>query len=59
MRRDGKKVKCTDAEYAVVPHIMVQRNDALNFIEVDIPLEPMQEYLNSKRKEGIHLSTLR
>lgn len=58
MRRDGKKVKCTDAEYAVVPHIMVQRNDALNFIEVDIPLEPMQEYLNSKRKEGIHLSHL-
>lgn len=58
MRRDGKKVKCTDAEYAVVPHIMVERNDALNFIEVDIPLKPMQEYLNSKRKEGIHLSHL-
>lgn len=58
MRRDGKRVKCTNVEYAVVPHVMVQRNDALNFIEIDIPLQPMQDYLNSKRKDGIKLSHL-
>lgn len=58
MRADGKIVKSDDAEYAVVPHIMVERNDALNFIEIDIPAEPVQKYLNEKRKEGIVLSHL-
>ena len=58
MRRDGKKVKVESAEYAVVPHIMPQRNDALNMIELDIPLKPIQDYLNAKRKEGINLSHL-
>lgn len=58
MRRDGKKIKCTDVEYAIVPHIMSERNDALNMIELDIPLQPMQDYLNEKRKEGVKLSHL-
>ena len=58
MRPDGKKVKSDDAEYAVVPHIMVDRNDSLNFIEIDVPLAPIQKYLNEKRKEGISLSHL-
>lgn len=56
MRADGKKVKKMTGEYAIVPHIMVERNDALNFIEIDVPLEPMQKYLNEKRKEGIPMS---
>lgn len=58
MRPDGKRVKSDDAEYAVVPHIMVNRNDSLNFIEITVPLAPMQKYLNEKRKEGIVLSHL-
>ncbi len=58
MRRDGKKIKVDNVEYAITPHIMPQRNDALNFIEVDIPTEPMQAYLNAKRKEGIKISHL-
>ena len=58
MRRDGKRVKVESAEYAIVPHIMPQRNDALNMIEIDIPLKPIQDYLNSKRKQGINLSHL-
>lgn len=58
MRRDGKRVKVESAEYAVVPHIMPQRNDALNMIELDIPLKPIQDYLNKKRKEGVNLSHL-
>ena len=37
---------------------MPQRNDSLNFIEVDIPLQPMQDYLNAKRKEGKRISHL-
>ena len=58
MRRDGKKVKVESVEYALTPHVMPQRNDALNFIEVDIPLQPMQDYLNAKRKEGKRISHL-
>ncbi len=58
MRRDGKKIKVESVEYAITPHIMPKRNDALNFIEVDIPAEPIQNYLNAKRKEGIKLSHL-
>lgn len=58
MRRDGKKVKVTSGEYAVVPHIMPDRNDAMNMITIDIPTEPIQNYLNAKRKEGIRLSHL-
>lgn len=58
MRRDGKKIKVESVEYAITPHIMSERNDALNLIEVDIPAEPIQNYLNAKRKEGIKLSHL-
>lgn len=58
MRRDGKKVKVTSGEYAVISHIMPQRNDAMNMITLDIPCEPIQNYLNAKRKEGVRLSHL-
>lgn len=58
MRADGKKIKVTDPEYAIVPHIMVQRNDALNMIELDIPAEPLQDYINNARKQGHRISHL-
>lgn len=58
MRKDGVRVKSSDPEYAVVPHIMRERNDALNMIELDIPLNPIHDYLNAKRREGIKLSHL-
>lgn len=58
MRKDGVRVKKVHPEYAVAPHIMSERNDALNMIEVDIPEKPIREYLNKKRKEGVKLSHL-
>lgn len=58
MRKDGVRVKCTDVEYAVVPHIMNQRCDALNAVELDIPEAPIRAYLNEKRKEGVRISHL-
>ncbi len=58
MRRDGKKVKVESVEYALTPHIMPKRNDSLNFIEVDIPYKPIQDFLNAKRKEGKRYSHL-
>ncbi len=58
MRRDGKRVKNIHAEYVVAAHIMAERNDALNMIELDIPEKPIKDYLNAKRKEGKALSHL-
>ncbi len=55
-RADGKKVKKADPMYTVVPYIMTKRNDALNMVTVDVPLEPIQSYINAKRKEGVRIT---
>ena len=44
--------------YQVAAHIMADRNDATNMIRVDIPADPIQQFLNKKRKEGKHYSHL-
>ncbi len=56
MRADGKRVKNADPMYTVAPFIMDKRYDAMNMIELDIPVEPMQNYINEKRKEGKNIS---
>ena len=56
MRADGKRVRNADPMYTVVPFIMDKRYDSMNMIELDIPLEPIQKYINDKRKEGINIS---
>lgn len=58
MRKDGRRVKNADPIYTVMPYIMNKRYDAMNMIELDIPVEPMQTYLNQKRKEGYTMSHL-
>lgn len=55
-RADGKRVRKADPMYTVVPYIMDKRNDAMNMITVDIPVAPIQDYINSKRKEGIKIN---
>ena len=56
MRADGKRVRNADPMYTVAAHIMDKRVDSMNMITLDIPYEPMQNYLNEKRKNGINLS---
>lgn len=56
MRADGKRLKNADPMYTVAAHIMSKRTDAMNMITLNIPYEPMQSYLNEKRKQGIKLS---
>lgn len=56
MRADGKRVKKADLLYTVVPHIMSKRYDAMNMITLDIPVEPLQHYINSQRKQGRSIS---
>lgn len=56
MRADGKKIKNTDPMYTVASYIMNKRTDAMNMITIDIPLDPIQDYIKEKRKEGIAIS---
>ena len=56
MRADGKRVRKADPMYEVAAHIMDKRVDSMNMITIDIPYEPMQKYLNEKRKQGLQLS---
>lgn len=58
MRADGKKLKNVDPMYKVAAHIMAKRSDAMNMITLDIPVEPVTNYLNEKRKEGKNISHL-
>lgn len=56
MRADGKRIKNADPMYTVAAYIMDKRVDSMNMITIDIPMEPIQSYLNEKRKQGIALS---
>lgn len=58
MRKDGYRVRDANPMYTVVPYIMSRRYDAMNMIEVDIPIAPIQVYLNEKRKQGCVFSHL-
>lgn len=52
MRADGIKVREEDAMYYLIPHFLTRRYDAMNMITVDIPEEPLRNYMNQKRREG-------
>ncbi|MBO6158138.1 MAG: hypothetical protein J6I40_08105 [Mailhella sp.] len=57
-RADGVRVKNEAPMYYLVPHVLPKRYDAMNMCTVDIPIKPMQDYRNAKRKEGIQISHL-
>ncbi len=56
MRADGKRIKNADPMYTVASYIMDKRVDAMNSITIDIPVDPIKEYLNEKRKQGVNIS---
>lgn len=56
MRADGRRLRNTDPMYRVAAHIMDKRIDSMNMTTIDIPYEPLQEYINKKRKDGINIS---
>lgn len=55
-RGDGKRIKNADPMYTVASFVMDKRYDAMNAITIDLPLEPMQEYIHKKNSEGVKLS---
>lgn len=56
MRADGTRLRDTDPMYRVAAYIMDKRVDAMNMVTLDIPIDPIQKYLNEKRKQGISIS---
>ena len=58
MRPDGIRVKDAEAMYLLIPYFLTKRYDAMNMITIDIPVEPMRDFINEKRKEGYAISHL-
>lgn len=59
MRADGIKLKVSDPMYKIASYVMDKRTDSMNMITIDIPLDPVQEYINKKRNEdGVNISHL-
>ena len=58
MRADGKRAKNVEPMYQVACHIMDKRSDAQNMIELDIPVEPLNEYIRKQRDNGRKITHL-
>ena len=56
MRADGKRVRNTDPMHKIAAYIMDKRVDSMNMTTIDIPIEPIKEYLGKKRQQGINIS---
>ncbi len=50
-RADGRKLKNMDPMYMIASHVMAKRSDSMNAIRLDIPMEPLQTYIRSTKKE--------
>ena len=44
--------------YTIVPYIMDKRYDAMNMINLDIPVDPIKDYIKEKRSVGAYVSHL-
>lgn len=56
MRCDGKRVKGLSAIVSAIPYIMSKRVDAQNCITEYLELEPMKNYIQAKRQQGVRLT---
>lgn len=56
-RADGTLLKVSDPMYKIASYVMDKRTDSMNMITIDVPIDPVQEYINKKRKEdGVNIS---
>ena len=58
MRKDGRRVSGASPMYTVASYFMKKRYDAQNMIEVDLPLDPIGDYIRTKRGEGKKITHL-
>lgn len=52
-RADGRRLRSLTPMTLVIPYIMKTRNTAQNFISDSINVEPMEEYIREKRRQGL------
>ena len=52
-RGDGRLVRNLTPMHKITPFIMVERNDASNFIRDSIEVSKIVEYIRRKRKSGL------
>ena len=55
-RPDGIRVRNEVPIYYLIPQFMTERHDSMNMVTVDIPVEPLRQYMNAQRKQGRHIS---
>ena len=58
MRKDGRRIKTIDPMYKIIGQIMVDRNDAMNMIELTVQQDPIRKYMRRKKDEGYTFSHL-
>ena len=58
MRKDGRKIKTIDPMYKLISHIMVERSDSMNMIELIVQQDPIRKYIRKKKDEGYTFSHL-
>ena len=58
MRPDGIRVHDEDPMYDLIPQFLAHRYDAMNMVTVDIPMQPLHDYMNQKRHEKQPVSHL-
>ncbi len=58
MRKDGRIIKTIDPMYKLIGHIMVDRCDAMNMIELTVQQDPIRKYMRRKKDEGYTFSHL-
>ena len=54
-RSDGKKIKTIDHYFKLIPHIMFERHDASNSMNLKVNCETLDSYIAKKRKEKLAL----
>ncbi len=52
-KREGRRIRSLYPMAYVAPYIMVERNDACNYIEDTVTYDFMEEYIRKKRAEGL------
>ena len=55
-RADGRKVKNLSPLFRIIPCVMRERSDSQVFFKQDIPLKPLDEYIEKKASEGIRIT---
>ena len=58
MRKDGRIIKTIDPMYKLIGHIMVERCDSMNMIELTVQQDPIRKYIRRKKDEGYTFSHL-